>query len=103
LILKCFAAHPEYLWITLLKTCHQGPEALENQGFAQIAHQMGIVNYFNEIKDLAFCKHRLLIRLAGEFKKRARPKFVHKSSEQADFFHKKSGSLGRFCANHARF
>jgi hypothetical protein len=42
LISKCFAGHPENLWITLLKTCREGREALENQGFSWIAHQIGI-------------------------------------------------------------
>jgi len=53
LISKCFAGHPEKLWITLLKTCRQGRESLENQGFCQIAHQMGIEKYFNKINNLA--------------------------------------------------
>jgi hypothetical protein len=47
LIFKCFAGHPEKLWITLLKTCRQDRESLENQGFYWIAHQMGIEKYFN--------------------------------------------------------
>jgi hypothetical protein len=42
LIFKRFTSHPEYLWITLLKTCRQGLETLENQGFPWTAHQMGI-------------------------------------------------------------
>jgi hypothetical protein len=36
------AGHPENLWITLLKTRREGFETLKNQGFAWIAHQMGI-------------------------------------------------------------
>jgi hypothetical protein len=54
LISKCFAGHPENLWITLLKTCSEGHETLENQGLAWIAHQMGIEKKLNEIKGLGF-------------------------------------------------
>jgi hypothetical protein len=42
LIFKGFAGHPKNLWITLLRTCRQGLESLENQGFSWIAQQMGI-------------------------------------------------------------
>jgi hypothetical protein len=54
LISLSFAGHPENLWITLLKTCREGLETLENQGFACIAHQMCIENKFNKINDLGF-------------------------------------------------
>jgi hypothetical protein len=54
LISLSFAGHPENLWITLLKTCQEGLETLENQGFACIAHQMCIENKFNKINDLSF-------------------------------------------------
>jgi hypothetical protein len=60
LISKCFAGHPENLWITLLKTRHQGRESLKNQGFCQIAHQMGIEKYFNKINSLACIRGGLI-------------------------------------------
>jgi hypothetical protein len=52
LISKCFEDAPENLWITLLKTCHEPPETLKNQGFQQIAHPVGILNFINKINNL---------------------------------------------------
>jgi hypothetical protein len=86
LIFKCFTGHPENLWITLLKTRHQGRESLKNQGFCWIAHQMGIENYFNKINDLA-CSHVGLLHVrVVKFPKVEEPNFVHKSRGQAIFF-----------------
>ena len=54
LISKCFEDAPENLWITLLKTCHEPPETLKNQGFQQIAHHLSIKIFMNKINDLRF-------------------------------------------------
>jgi len=86
LISKCFAGHPENLWITLLKTRHQGRESLKNQGFCQIAHQMGIEKYFNKINDLDPTRVGLFDKGVVKFPKVGEPNFVHKSRGQADFF-----------------
>jgi hypothetical protein len=86
LISKCFAGHPENLWITLLKTRHQGRESLKNQGFCWIAHQMGIEKYFNKINDLDHTRGGLFDMGVVKFPKVEEPNFVHKSRGQADFF-----------------
>jgi hypothetical protein len=86
LISKCFAGHPENLWITLLKTRHQGRESLKNQGFCWIAHQMGIEKNFNKINDLACAHVGLFHGGVVKFPKVGEPNFVHKSRGQADFF-----------------
>jgi hypothetical protein len=86
LISKCFGGHPENLWITLLKTRHQGRESLKNQGFCQIAHQMGIEKYLNKINNLAYAVDGLKNGCAVKFPKVEEPNFVHKSRGQADFF-----------------
>jgi hypothetical protein len=52
LISKCFELTQENLWITLLKTCHEPPETLKNQGFQQIAHNLCMKKIINKINDL---------------------------------------------------
>jgi hypothetical protein len=52
LISKCFELAAENLWITLLKTCHEPPETLKNQGFQQIAHHLSKKIFMNKINDL---------------------------------------------------
>jgi hypothetical protein len=89
LISKCFDLVPENLWITLLKTCPQGRQALTNQGFGQIAHQMGIFIKPNEIKDLADFQKRHEGPAAQASGKVARPFFVHKSRGEVGIFAKK--------------
>jgi hypothetical protein len=89
LISKCFGLTPENLWITLLKTCPQGLQRLENQGFGQIAHQMGIFIKPNEIKDLARFKKMQMGPAAQTSGKVARPFFVHKSRGEVCIFAKK--------------
>jgi hypothetical protein len=41
LISMPFGFDPKKLWITLLRTWSGGPESLENQAFAHIAHSVG--------------------------------------------------------------
>jgi hypothetical protein len=88
LISKCFDLVPENLWITLLKTCPQGRQALTNQGFGQIAHQMGIFIKFNKIKNLADFQKRQEGRAAQNSDKVASPFFVHKSRGKVGIFEK---------------
>jgi hypothetical protein len=39
LISKCFGGHPDFLWITLLKTGRYARRGLANQGFRWIARK----------------------------------------------------------------
>jgi hypothetical protein len=88
LIFKCFAGHPENLWITLLKTCLQGLQGLANQGFRQIAHQMGIFIKPNEINDLAEFQKRQEGHATQTSGKVASPFFVHKSRGEVGILQK---------------
>jgi hypothetical protein len=52
LISMGFEAHPDFLWITLLKTGAGWAESLENQAFHRNAHRMSRKLSFNEINNL---------------------------------------------------
>jgi hypothetical protein len=89
LISKCFDLTPENLWITLLKTCLQGRQALTNQGLGQIAHQMGSQIKSSKINNLAACpvwRQDAVVCMSGKV---ARPFFVHKSRGEVCNFAKK--------------
>ncbi len=73
----------------MLKTRHHGRESLKNQGFCQIAHQMGIEKYFNKINDLDSTHGGLFHGRVLKSLKVEEPNFVHKSRGQADFFRNK--------------
>jgi hypothetical protein len=88
LISKCFGLTPENLWITLLKTCLQGLQGLANQGFRQIAHQMGIFIKPNEINDLAEFQKRQEGHATQTSGKVASPFFVHKSRGEVGILQK---------------
>jgi hypothetical protein len=99
LISLSFAGHPENLWITLLKTCREGLETLENQGFACIAYQMCIENKFNKINDLGFSGDWPSGCETVKNQKAEVANFVHKSRGQASIFKEKCGLTGLFCAS----
>ncbi|MCE2783110.1 hypothetical protein [Limnohabitans sp.] len=73
-----------------MKTCPQGLQGLANQGFRQIAHQMGIFIKPNKIKDLADFQKRQQGHAAQTSDKVARPFFVHKSRGEVWILMKKS-------------
>ncbi|WP_353246921.1 hypothetical protein, partial [Limnohabitans sp.] len=72
-----------------MKTCPQGLQGLANQGFGQIAQQMGIFIKSNKIKDLADLQKRQEGHAAQNSDKVVRPFFVHKSRGKVGIFAKK--------------
>jgi hypothetical protein len=76
-----------------LKTCPQGLQCLANQGFRQIAHQMGIFIKPNEINDLADSRRMYEGDAEQTSDKVTSPFFVHKSRGEVCFFSKKTAFL----------